>query len=46
MSMERVQLEFMPVEAKNNMKNAHNFNDAVVDAFLEVHVHNVWVLLN
>ena len=44
-SMEHVELEVMLVEAEDSMKSgAHNFNDAVVDSFLEAHVQNVWEL--
>ncbi|EJK77697.1 hypothetical protein THAOC_00455, partial [Thalassiosira oceanica] len=43
-SMEHVELEVMLVEAENSMKGAHNFNDAVVDSFLDGHVQNVWEL--
>ena len=43
-SMEHVELEVMLVEAENSMKGQHNFNDAVVDSFLEAHVANVWEL--
>lgn len=46
-SMEHVKLEVMLVEAENSMKggsSSHNFNDAVVDSFLEAHVQNVWEL--
>jgi hypothetical protein len=42
--MEHVELEVMLVEAENSMKGQHNFNDAVVDSFLEAHVANVWEL--
>mmetsp|Transcript_7265 Transcript_7265/g.15808 ORF Transcript_7265/g.15808 Transcript_7265/m.15808 type:complete len:1110 (-) Transcript_7265:70-3399(-) len=46
-SMEHVELEVMLVEAENSMKggsSSHNFNDAVVDSFLDSHVQNVWEL--
>ena len=43
--MEHVELEVMLVEAESSMKSgAHNFNDALVDNFLDSHVQNVWEL--
>mmetsp|Transcript_12570 Transcript_12570/g.22772 ORF Transcript_12570/g.22772 Transcript_12570/m.22772 type:complete len:143 (-) Transcript_12570:620-1048(-) len=46
-SIEHIKLEVMLVEAKNSIKGgllSHNFNDAVVDSFLDSHVQNVWEL--
>jgi len=43
-SMEHVELEMLLIEAENSMKGADQFNDAMVDRFLETHVGNVWEL--
>ena len=43
-AMEHVELEIMLVEAENSMKAGRNFNDAMVDNFLDSHVQNVWEL--
>ena len=45
-SMEHVELEVMLVEAEDSMKGdaRHNFNESVVDNFLDSHVQNVWEL--